>query len=172
MKKQREDKKNEDAPSRRRFIKGVAGGIAASLAVDMTPVAKALGANMEIQAERDLVIRTIGETTRQLMDSSIQSTPDLPKIYQGLGGKNPITIKLLAQTFGSPSTEMPGSYTLEASAAPNLSALTAALASNMQSFEGQAGVTVSILSKGQPAAGRTVFRVPDISVRDITINCD
>jgi hypothetical protein len=172
MKKQREGKKHKNAPSRRGFIKGVAGGLALSLASDLTPVANALGARKDIQAERDLITCTIGETTRRLMDSSIQTSPDLPVIYQGLGGTNPVTIQILAQTFGSPSMNIPGAYTLQPGSVPNFSMLTAALSSKIRASAGQSGVTVTILRRGQPSPANATYRVADVEVRDITINCN
>jgi hypothetical protein len=127
MKQKKEKEQQEKGLSRRGVIKAVAGGLAASAVAGLTPVKAALQARTTRLREKELLECTVGNTVRILMDPEVKEPPDVAAIYRGLGGKAQFTIRLLAETFGSRSMRVEGTYPLRAHTAPDLTAMTKAL---------------------------------------------
>ena len=129
MKQKKEEQQQGKGLSRRGVIKAVAGGLAASAVAGLTPVKAALQAKTSGMREKQLLECTVGGAVRILMDPEVNEPPDLAAIYRGLGGKARFTIGLLAETFGSQSMKVEGTYPLRAHTAPNLTAMNKALES-------------------------------------------
>ena len=108
-----------------------------------TPIARAVNAKAAIDRERDLLEQTVGITTKLVMDKGTEGTPDVALIYRNLGGKTKFTTQLLAEVFGSPSTNRKGSYSLTPGVVPDFEKLTQALVSTSRRLaaEGVAGVS-------------------------------
>jgi hypothetical protein len=168
---------NENKPktSRRKFIKKVGTGLAASAAISgLGPVTHALQANTDIARERGLIESTIGQATRLLMDSSVKESPDLSAIYRQLGGANSFTTQLLAETFGSRTFGYPGVYRLAPATVPDFTRLSEALATKAKEISSrQSTAQTNEVPYGEPGAPNAAFRIPGITINtgDITINC-
>lgn len=168
-------KENKPKTSRRKFIKKVGTGIAASAAISgLVPVTHALQANTEIARERGLIESTIGQATRLLMDSSVKESPDLSAIYRQLGGANSFTTQLLAETFGSRTFGHPGVYRLEPASVPDFARLNEALTAKAKEISSrQSTAQTNDVPSGEPGTPNAVFRIPGVTIEkiDITINC-
>lgn len=127
MNQKKKDEQQGKKLSRRGVIKAVAGGVAASAITGLTPVRAAFQAKTTGMREKQLLECTVGSAVRILMDPEVDEPPDLAAIYQRLGGKARFTISLLAETFGSRSMKVEGTYPLRARTAPDLKAMTKAL---------------------------------------------
>ncbi len=166
---------NKPKTSRRKFIKKVGTGLAASAAISgLAPVTHALRASTDIARERGLIESTIGQATRLLMDSSVKVSPDLSAIYRQLGGTNAFTTQLLAETFGSRTYGYPGVYRLAPATVPDFAKLNEALTYKAREISSrQSTAETHEVPYGEPAAPNSVFRIPGITINtgDITINC-
>lgn len=166
---------NKPKTSRRKFIKKVGTGLAASAAISgLAPVTHALRASTDIARERGLIECTIGRATRLLMDSSVRESPDLSAIYRELGGSNAFTTQLLAETFGSRALGYPGVYRLAPATIPDFAKVSEALTYKAQEISKRQGTAETHeVPYGEPGMPGAAFRIPGITINtgDITVNC-